>query len=116
MKMYKKVQSGRSMVELLGVLSVIGLLSLAGIYGYRYAMKKHLQNELKTGLMTRAISVSAQMLVGQRPSIEDFSLDVKGHPMVLSAAPSNWNSVSALEGVNYYDENGNVLSFTDAGV
>ena len=115
-KMHKKSQFGRSMVEMLGVLSVIGVLSLGGIYGYKYAMKKYLQNDLKAGLVTRAISVSVQMLAGQRPSIAGFSSDVKGYTMTLSAAPSNWNSAAALEGGNYYDEDGNVLSFADTGV
>lgn len=38
-------QSGRSMVEMLGVLAIIGVLSIGGVAGYRYAMTKHKQNE-----------------------------------------------------------------------
>jgi len=34
----KNSQSGRSMVEMLGVLAVIGVLSVGGITGYKYAM------------------------------------------------------------------------------
>ncbi len=34
-----KNQSGRSMVEMLGVLAVIGVLSVGGIYGYKTAME-----------------------------------------------------------------------------
>ncbi len=36
----KKNESGRSMVEMLGVLAVIGVLSVGGISGYSYAMKR----------------------------------------------------------------------------
>jgi len=38
-------QIGRSLVELLGVLAVIGVLSLTGIYGFMYAMEKWRENE-----------------------------------------------------------------------
>lgn len=38
-------ESGRSMVEMLGVLAIIGVLSIGGIAGYRYAMNKHKANE-----------------------------------------------------------------------
>lgn len=42
----KKIQSGRSMVEMLGVLAIIGVLSIGGITGYRYAMQKINENKL----------------------------------------------------------------------
>ena len=37
----KKSQSGRSMVEMLGVLAIIGVLSIGGIAGYSKAMRRH---------------------------------------------------------------------------
>ncbi len=37
-------QTGRSMVEMLGVLAIVGVLSIAGLMGYRYAMNKHKAN------------------------------------------------------------------------
>ncbi len=41
-----KLESGRSMVEMLGVLAIIGVLSVGGIAGYRYAMQKINENKL----------------------------------------------------------------------
>ena len=38
--MYKSEQTGRSMVEMLGVLAIIGVLSVGGIAGYSKAMTK----------------------------------------------------------------------------
>ena len=38
-------ESGRSMVEMLGVLAIIGVLSIGGIAGYTQAMKKYRVNE-----------------------------------------------------------------------
>ena len=42
----KKVnESGRSMVEMLGVLAIIGVLSIGGIAGYTMAMNRYRANE-----------------------------------------------------------------------
>ena len=40
MHLTNKNQCGRSMVEMLGVLAIIGVLSVGGIAGYRTAMEK----------------------------------------------------------------------------
>ena len=39
-----KSQSGRSMVEMLGVLAIIGVLSVGGIAGYSLSMRRHRAN------------------------------------------------------------------------
>ena len=41
-----KSQAGRSMVEMLGVLAIIGVLSIGGIAGYQIAMEKYKINEV----------------------------------------------------------------------
>ena len=46
MNLKHKNQSGRSMVEMLGVLAVTGVLSIGGITGYNYAMNKHRANQV----------------------------------------------------------------------
>ena len=40
----KKVQQGRSMIEMLGVLAIIGVLSIGGLAGYTMAMNRHRAN------------------------------------------------------------------------
>lgn len=40
-------QSGRSMVEMLGVLAIIGVLSVGGIAGYKTAMDMYKKNQLR---------------------------------------------------------------------
>lgn len=42
----KQNQNGRSMVEMLGVLAIIGVLSIGGIAGYTMAMNRYRANEL----------------------------------------------------------------------
>ena len=41
---FKKSESGRSMVEMLGVLAIIGVLSVGGIAGYSLSMRRHRAN------------------------------------------------------------------------
>ena len=41
-----KNETGRSMVEMLGVLAIIGVLSVGGIAGYTMAMNKYKANEV----------------------------------------------------------------------
>ncbi len=42
----RKNENGRSMIEMLGVLAIIGVLSVGGIYGYTVAMRKYKANEV----------------------------------------------------------------------
>ena len=44
--MTKKSQSGRSMIEMLGVLAIIGVLSIGGLAGYTRAMLSYHVNEI----------------------------------------------------------------------
>ena len=41
----KKEQTGRSMIEMLGVLAIIGVLSIGGLAGYSKAMERYRVNE-----------------------------------------------------------------------
>ena len=42
----KKLQKGRSMIEMLGVLAIIGVLSIGGLAGYTMAMNRHRANQI----------------------------------------------------------------------
>ena len=53
-------ESGRSMVEILGVLAVIGVLSIGGIMGYKYAIDKSKANQIMNDVELAYVSVSAQ--------------------------------------------------------
>ena len=60
-------ETGRSLTEMLGVLAVIGILSVTGVYGYGIAMKRHKTNELMRELNFRANQVATQLLLGTEP-------------------------------------------------
>ena len=53
----KTAETGRSMVEMLGVLAVIGVLSIGGIYGYTFAMDKYRANDIVYEVNLRATDV-----------------------------------------------------------
>ena len=46
MQKIKNNESGRSMVEMLGVLAIIGVLSVGGLAGYTVAVRKNRANEV----------------------------------------------------------------------
>ncbi len=52
-----KLQSGRSMIEMLGVLAIVGILSAGGIAGYSMAMQHH-----KTNTYIEKIQLIAQQI------------------------------------------------------
>ena len=68
-KLHKNEQSGRSMVEMLGVLAIIGVLSIGGISGYSKAMSKFRINKTLD---------QVSMLVMNIRSLFASSLDYKG--------------------------------------
>ena len=43
---YINAQSGRSMVEMLGTLAIMGVLTIGGVAGYRYAINKSNANTI----------------------------------------------------------------------
>lgn len=43
--MYKNFETGRSMIEMLGVLAIVGVLSVGGIAGYSKAMEQFKVNK-----------------------------------------------------------------------
>ena len=48
-------ETGRSMVEMLGVLAIIGVLSIGGIAGYTMAMNKYEANQIVNAVMHAAV-------------------------------------------------------------
>ncbi len=63
---FRFAESGRSMVEMLGVLAVIGVLSIGGIAGYSYGMDKYRANETTNQIMLRAIDLMTQAAQGNK--------------------------------------------------
>lgn len=83
----KHHQSGRSMTEMLGVLAIIGILSVGSIVGYRFAMTKYLTNELIAQLNSRAVVLSTQMLTGKPLSLDEMEDYIKNYKVTYGLYP-----------------------------
>ena len=77
-KIEKQTQSGRSMVEMIGVIAIIGLLSIGGIYAYRQAHNAYratalrdivLQGKLAVETAKRGATANTLKLYAQKTSI-----------------------------------------------
>ena len=68
----KHNENGRSMVEMLGVLAVVGVLSIGGVAGYRYAVDKMNANEIINELKKRAITASQQRVLSQDINLAEY--------------------------------------------
>ena len=86
-------QIGRSMVEILGALAIAGILSIAGVMGYRYAVDKNTANRIMndvalayvatssaqqkdTGLMEYTDATSGYPTFTELITDEDFQTDI----------------------------------------
>ena len=62
--MIKKTQFGRSMIEMLGVLAIIGVLSIGGLAGYSKAMKKIKLNDARVYFNKVKMEIKAREVAG----------------------------------------------------
>lgn len=67
----KKQESGRSMVEMLAVLAIVGVLSIGAVSGYSLAMRSHKTNKLLNEASKRAVVAISQLNDGK--SVEEAS-------------------------------------------
>ena len=59
----RRIEYGRSMVEMLGTLAIIGVLSVGGIMGYSYGMDLYRANTIMNDIMLRAVDSISQFNV-----------------------------------------------------
>ena len=71
--MYKNFENGRSMIEMLGVLAIIGVLSVGGITGYSKAMEKFKIN--KTIQQITEIAANIQTLYMQQKNFSGLTTE-----------------------------------------
>lgn len=98
----KKAQSGRSMIEMLGVLAIIGVLSIGGIAAYTKAMEKHNINKLLDQI-TRIV-MQTRTTFADKPNYND--LDGPIASVIVNTALGNEKEVGIK------DEYGNYQSFS----
>ena len=81
-------ESGRSMVEMLGVLAIIGVLSIGGIAGYTMAMNRYRANEVIDAASKMAVINMTKQTGGTATTIAEIGLSnpVAGSGCNLSMA------------------------------
>jgi type II secretory pathway pseudopilin PulG len=99
MNFYKSAeQSGRSMIEMLGVLAIIGVLSVGGIAGYSKAMTKFKIN--KTIDEVSQLIANTRTLYGSQTSYLNINKEIakKAHLAPDEVFDSNGNMKNPFEG------------------
>ena len=79
----KKLESGRSMVEMLGVLAIIGVLSIGGIAGYVLSMNRYRANNLidlasKYASLAYTANATAEAFNKTKPTSSNFAFSDAG--------------------------------------
>ncbi|MBP3546187.1 MAG: hypothetical protein J6K16_03530 [Alphaproteobacteria bacterium] len=99
MNKIKSEQSGRSMVEMLGVLAIIGVLSVGGIAGYSKAMAKFKLSKAMDQVTT--IVTNIRTLYASQPSYSDLTTEVA---IRIGAIPTEMlNGVSPTSATAVYN-------------
>ena len=89
-------QSGRSMVEMLGVLAIIGVLSVGGIAGYSKAMNKYKIN--KTTDQVSMLVANIRTLFSSQGNYEGLS---NGSAIKFGVVPNDMYDVASGENPTY---------------
>ena len=82
MRIFKN-EFGRSMVEMLGVLAVIGVLSVGGIMGYKFAMDKYQANQTVNDINLRALDILIQQSENKPISLDEWENTASIFPIEL---------------------------------
>ncbi len=92
----KNVENGRSMVEMLGTLAIIGVLSVGAIAGYSYAMDKYRANTIINDLTLRSVDVIAQLNTKNTIDLSDWPMITAGKYPIRLEDNSTGIQVSGL--------------------
>ena len=65
-------ETGRSMVEMLGVLAIMGLLTMLGLASYKAVVASHKAEDLSVEISKRAFIAATQIVSGKMPNMEDI--------------------------------------------
>ena len=91
-------QSGRSMVEMLGVLAIIGVLSVGGIAGYSLSMRRHRANQVADLVSKYALITYNQcqqrVLNGEATSVTECSSLMSFYQAGIGQIPAGVNEIN----------------------
>ena len=82
-------QSGRSMIEMLGVLAIIGVLSVGGIAGYSKAMEKYKVNKALEGYSMLVFGILEHIDDLRKSTADNTNIDAETL-LAINAVPQSW--------------------------
>ena len=105
------VQYGRSMIEMLGVLAIIGVLSVGGIAGYSKAMEKWKVNKAMEDYsdIIRGLLEYRENILKNNPDRQTGLTDVM---QAAGLVPESWSKISTM---GFQDPYGNDVYFYSKG-
>ena len=98
--MIKKQELGRSMVEMLGVLAIIGVLTVGGLAAYNRAINKNISNNIIHEVTLRATTVMTQLEVKGSANLSEFEEKIMGeYPVSVEAFPDEGTFVLTVSDI-----------------
>lgn len=104
---FMKVESGRTMVEIIAVLTIMGLLSITGVLLYSIAMRHQKVDEMLNTLQLRIIEIDSAMQGKNFTDtkeldkfLSDFTTFVAGHTISFYASPDNKGFIARFSHLN----------------
>ncbi len=97
-------ENGRSMVEMLGVLAVIGVLSIGGIAGYTTAISYYKSNEILNDVTLRATTIATNIAMNGAPETGTYKTDLGDENALGQTVTATPNSGGFLITVSTVDE------------
>ncbi|MBQ7413621.1 MAG: hypothetical protein IJV07_05065 [Alphaproteobacteria bacterium] len=68
-------QAGRTMTEILGVLAIMGIITMTALWGYRYSLDRIMANEVVNGVRMRSVIIGQQRVLEQDLDLKEFHPD-----------------------------------------
>ncbi|MDY6407377.1 MAG: hypothetical protein SPL08_01555 [Pseudomonadota bacterium] len=80
-------QSGRSLLEMIAVMAIMGLITLTFIIGYKYAIERHRSHVVIQKVSEMATSAAAQMILKDDFSLDEFKSTGDVYPYIEGVWP-----------------------------
>ena len=97
---------GRSMIEMLGVLAIIGVLSVGGIAGYSKAMEKFKINKTVEGYSMLVYGLLEHLEDLRKATAAETNIDTETL-LAINAIPKSWVNKANNLGLNIVDDYNN---------
>ena len=105
--MYKNLENGRSMIEMLGVLAILAVLSVGGIAGYSKAMQKYKVNKMLDDYTMLTTDILEHLDNFKYVSKNTSAIGMVDVLQSTGAIPKSWKRINNLK---IWDTNGNMLA------